>query len=93
MTGRRRDVIEGGQDSCNNLPDVMSLLIQRLSADDSPLMNELLSMFGEAFEDADTSGGHRPRPAYLRQLLAGDSFIALAAREGSKVIGGLAASR
>jgi aminoglycoside 3-N-acetyltransferase I len=66
-------------------------VIQQLSADDAPLMDGLLSMFGEAFEDAQTYGAHRPRPAYLRQLLAGDSFIALAACDGSQVIGGLAA--
>ena len=66
-------------------------VIRRLSPDDGSLMNELLSVFGEAFDDADTYGAHRPRPAYLRQLLAGDSFIALAACDGSQVIGGLAA--
>jgi aminoglycoside 3-N-acetyltransferase I len=66
-------------------------VIQRLSPDDGALMDGLLSLFGEAFEDAHTYGAHRPRPAYLRQLLAGDSFIALAACDGSQVIGGLAA--
>ena len=54
-------------------------------------MNALLSVFGEAFEDVDTYGAKRPRPEYLRELLAGDTFIALAAVEGSQVIGGLAA--
>jgi aminoglycoside 3-N-acetyltransferase I len=65
--------------------------VQQLSAADVPLMHALLSVFGEAFEDAETYGASRPGPAYLRQLLAGDSFIALVAREGSDVIGGLAA--
>jgi|EndMetStandDraft_7_1072992.scaffolds.fasta_scaffold22864_3 aminoglycoside 3-N-acetyltransferase I len=65
--------------------------IQRLSADGEPLMNALLTVFGEAFDDADTYGARRPRPAYLRQLLASESFIALVALEGSQVIGGLAA--
>jgi aminoglycoside 3-N-acetyltransferase I len=65
--------------------------IQRLSEDSGELMNALLSVFGEAFDDVDTYGAKRPRPEYLRQLLAGDTFIALAAVEGSQVIGGLAA--
>ena len=65
--------------------------IQRLSEDSGELMNALLCVFGEAFDDADTYGAKRPRPEYLRQLLAGETFIALAAVEGSQVIGGLAA--
>lgn len=65
--------------------------IQRLSADGEPLMNALLTVFGEAFDDADTYGARRPRPAYLRQLLASESFMALVALEGPQVIGGLAA--
>lgn len=65
--------------------------IQRLAEDSGELMNALLCVFGEAFDDADTYGARRPRPEYLRQLLASDTFIALAAVEGSQVIGGLAA--
>jgi aminoglycoside 3-N-acetyltransferase I len=65
--------------------------IQHLSADDVPLMEALLRVFGEAFEDAETYGAKRPSPAYLRQLLGGDSFIAVVARKGEEVVGGLAA--
>ena len=65
--------------------------VQQLSAGDGALMNALLGVFGEAFGDPDTYGSRRPRPAYLRQLLGSDYFIALVAREGSRVIGGLAA--
>ena len=65
--------------------------IQQLSADDGPLLRALLSVFGEAFDDADTYGAKRPGSAYLRQLLASDCFIALVAREEGAVIGGLAA--
>ncbi|XPG97433.1 AAC(3)-I family aminoglycoside N-acetyltransferase [Variovorax paradoxus NBRC 15149] len=54
-------------------------------------MTELLAVFGKAFDEPATYGARRPRPAYLRQLLGTDYFIALAAREGSQVIGGLAA--
>jgi aminoglycoside 3-N-acetyltransferase I len=66
-------------------------ITQQLSPDDEPLMGALLSVFGEAFEDEHTYGAKRPRPAYLRQLLASDYFIVLVARVESKVIGGLAA--
>jgi aminoglycoside 3-N-acetyltransferase I len=66
-------------------------ITQQLSPDDEPLMGALLSVFGEAFEDEHTYGAKRPRPAYLRQLLASDYFIVLVARVDSKVIGGLAA--
>jgi aminoglycoside 3-N-acetyltransferase I len=65
--------------------------IRPLSAADEAQMNALLSVFGEAFDDAHTYGAHRPRAAYLRQLLASDAFIALVALEGSQVVGGLAA--
>jgi aminoglycoside 3-N-acetyltransferase I len=65
--------------------------IRRLSGDDLSQMDALLSVFGEAFDDEQTYRAHRPRPSYLRQLLASDYFLALAAFEGSQVIGGLAA--
>jgi aminoglycoside 3-N-acetyltransferase I len=67
------------------------MTIQQLAADDERLMRALLSVFSEAFDDADTYGAKRPAPAYLRQLLASDYFIALVARDESEVIGGLAA--
>jgi aminoglycoside 3-N-acetyltransferase I len=65
--------------------------IRLLAAADEAQMNALLCVFGEAFDDAQTYGAHRPRAAYLQQLLASDYFIALAALEGSQVVGGLAA--
>ncbi|CAN7698934.1 AAC(3)-I family aminoglycoside N-acetyltransferase [Variovorax paradoxus] len=68
-----------------------SYTVQQLSADDGPRMTELLAVFGKAFDEPAAYAASRPRPAYLRQLLGSDYFIALAAREGSQVIGGLAA--
>jgi aminoglycoside 3-N-acetyltransferase I len=64
--------------------------IQHLSADDAPVMESLLGIFGEAFGDAETYGAKRPSPAYLGRLLAGDSFIAVVARTEREVVGGLA---
>lgn len=39
----------------------------------------------------DTYSGNRPPAAYLRRLLGGDTFIALAALKSGEVVGGLAA--
>lgn len=66
-------------------------MIRRLAPDDLGLMEGLLSVFGEAFEDSATYVARRPSPDYLRSLLARDSFIALAALEEGRVVGGLAA--
>jgi aminoglycoside 3-N-acetyltransferase I len=65
--------------------------IHRLGPGDVPLMDGLLKMFGQAFEDPDSYDAHRPDASYLRQLLASDSFVALAAVKGTDVVGGLAA--
>ena len=69
----------------------------RLGPTDLGLMHALLTMFGEAFGEPETYGAARPSDDFLRRLLRGDSFIALAAveegtgvQEGS-VVGGLAA--
>jgi len=48
-------------------------------------------VFGEAFGEPDTYGAHVPDDAYLRGLLAKPHFIAIAARAGGEVVGGLAA--
>ena len=69
----------------------MSTKYQKLSADDLPLMNGLLAMFGEAFGEPDTYQGAVPSDAYLRTLLGKDHFIALVALDGDAVVGGLAA--
>jgi aminoglycoside 3-N-acetyltransferase I len=65
--------------------------IHRLAPDDLSLMDGLLGMFGEAFEEPDTYGAQRPSPAYLRRLLGSETFFALAAVKDDAVVGGLAA--
>ncbi len=65
--------------------------IRRLAPDDIALMEAMLTTFGEAFNEAENYSGARPSSAYLRRLLASDSFIALAALKGAEVVGGLAA--
>lgn len=54
-------------------------------------MTDLLSLFGEAFDEVDTDGAQRPDASYLRNLLARDGFIALVAVSGGAVVGGLVA--
>lgn len=69
----------------------MSLTIHRLTADDLPMFDELLVLFGEVFDDVENYTGNTPRPEYLRTLLGGDSFIALVALHDGRVVAGLAA--
>lgn len=65
--------------------------IRRLTADDVPLMQQLLDVFAEAFDDPCSYSAARPRPTYLYDLLGGDCFVSLVALDGDRVVGGLAA--
>nr|AIA12235.1 AAC3-I [uncultured bacterium] len=69
----------------------MTYRIQQVTPADLDLMNELLSVFGQAFDDEETYNGKRPGAGYMRRLLESDNFIALAALNDQKVVGGLAA--
>lgn len=69
----------------------MSLIIHQLTSDDTNLMESVSAMFGEAFGDMSNYTGRRPSADYLRRLLGGDSFIALAALKDGMVVGGIAA--
>ena len=69
----------------------MDFSIKELGRDDIALMKGLLSMFGEAFDEAATYTGNPPREGYLRKLLGSESFIALVALKKGDVVGGLAA--
>jgi len=69
-----------------------SFTIRVLRSDDVVLMEGMSAMFGQAFNEPETYvGAARPREAYLRRLLGGDSFIAVAALHRGEVVGGLAA--
>jgi aminoglycoside 3-N-acetyltransferase I len=63
----------------------------QLTTEDASLMKRLLAMFGEAFEDVPTYQDAVPSDAYLAALLAKPHFIALAAKSGDEIVGGLAA--
>jgi aminoglycoside 3-N-acetyltransferase I len=65
--------------------------IQQLSANDLALMDALLTVFGEAFDEADTYNSSRPSATYLKRLLSSNYFIALVALKNGLVVGGLTA--
>jgi len=65
--------------------------IKQLTVNDLELMDGLLAMFGEAFNDAETYVGRKPGAEYTRRLLGSEWFIALAAVMEGIVVGGIAA--
>jgi aminoglycoside 3-N-acetyltransferase I len=71
--------------------ETMPIEVRQLGPNDVPLMRALLTIFGVAFDEADTYTTSRPSEDYLRRLLGGDSFIALVALRRDDVIGGIAA--
>lgn len=68
-----------------------SFHVRELTCEDIDLFRELLAVMGQAFGELDTYTSAQPSNDYLRKLLGGDQFIALAALEDGAVIGGLAA--
>lgn len=69
----------------------MPIEIRQLTSNDIGLMTALSTSFGEAFNDMRTYTEKRPSAEYLKSLLGSDTFIALAALEGTDVVGGIAA--
>lgn len=65
--------------------------VRLLGAGDVALMRDMLAMFGRAFEDIPIYTEHQPDDGYLRELLDGNTFIAVAAVSEDKLVGGLAA--
>ena len=61
-----------------------------LGASDTATMRAVLALFGEAFDDRDTYVAKQPNERYLQDLLASETFIAIAAISESTVVGGLA---
>ena len=69
----------------------MSVQIHRVGPDEIALMEAVATTFGDVFDDPETYSGRRPSAAYLRRLLAGDTFMAFAALDGGDVVGAIAA--
>ncbi|RFA29916.1 AAC(3)-I family aminoglycoside 3-N-acetyltransferase [Alkalilimnicola ehrlichii] len=65
--------------------------LRQLNEEDLGLMDRLLDMFGEAFNEPETYVGKRPSPDYTRRLLSSDYFIAIVATKHDAVVGGIAA--
>ncbi|MEM8641697.1 MAG: AAC(3)-I family aminoglycoside N-acetyltransferase [Cyanobacteria bacterium P01_G01_bin.54] len=65
--------------------------ISQLKPADVQQLEAMITLFGEAFEEMATYCEKRPSQTYLKDLLARDDFIAIAALEQGQVIGGLAA--
>jgi aminoglycoside 3-N-acetyltransferase I len=65
--------------------------IRALAVDDVAVLRDMLAMFGRAFDDLPTYTAGQPDDAYLRALLASETFVAVAAfAAGGAVVGGLA---
>lgn len=78
------------------MPQGEPFRVRELGGDDTDLLRAMLGVFAAAFEDRDTYLGAQPDTAYLRRLLTGDQFIAIAALigdgvGGDSVVGALAA--
>jgi aminoglycoside 3-N-acetyltransferase I len=69
----------------------MSFSVRRLTPADLRQFEDVLTVFGAAFEDPASYGAARPAAAYASRLLGSDHFILLAAFSGDVVVGGLAA--
>lgn len=65
--------------------------IRQLSEGDDAWLRALNAMFARAFDDAPSYEAAPPDAAYVRRLLASDTFVALVAHAGDIVLGGLAA--
>lgn len=69
----------------------MPVKIIQLTKNDVPLLQSINTMFGEVFDDEANYSSNKPSPSYLQELLASTHFIALAAVDGTKVLGAIVA--
>ena len=61
--------------------------VRQLQRSDVPLVRSMMTVFGDAFKEADTYTGTPPSAAYLERLLGGSHLIALAATKHGVVVG------
>ena len=69
----------------------MTAKIIHLTKNDVALLQSVNAMFGEVFDDEVSYSSNKPSSSYLQTLLDTSSFIALAAVDGQKVVGAIAA--
>ena len=67
----------------------MSAAVRRLGPGDAAGLAAVSALFADAFEDADTYLSAPPDEAYRERLLADGKFVALAAIDGGRTVGGL----
>lgn len=65
--------------------------VRQLGPADLSLFEDLMTMFGEAFDEVDVYTHARPDADYVSEVLGSKYFIALVAIDGGEVVGGLAA--
>lgn len=68
----------------------MPITLHTLTPGDTAIFRAMLILFGEAFEDRDTYTAKQPDDGYIDGLLSDRNFLALVARSGDEVIGGIA---
>lgn len=68
-----------------------SITIRQLDSDDLTLMDAMLTLFGNVFDEPETYNSARPNSDYAQTLLSNRLFVALVAMRGNCVVGGLAA--
>lgn len=61
-----------------------------LTASDVPSLRAMLGLFAEAFEDPESYASRPPDDDYLARLLASETFLAVAAFNDGRIVGGLA---
>ena len=65
--------------------------VQRVDIESLELMHAMLTIFGDAFDEAATYNDARPDAHYFNKLFANEYFVALVAMKGALVVGGLVA--
>ncbi|WP_215397468.1 AAC(3)-I family aminoglycoside N-acetyltransferase [Rheinheimera oceanensis] len=69
----------------------MPVKIIHLNENDVALLQSISEMFGQVFDDEVSYSRNKPSSSYLQALLGTSNFIALAAVDGEKVVGAIAA--
>lgn len=76
--------------SANTPAKPATVEIRVLKGDDVVLAQAMLDLFGREFDDESTYSAKQPEDRYLRRLLGSDTFVAIVAQSGNRVVGGLA---
>ena len=69
----------------------MRFAVQELGPGDVALFEQLMTLFGDVFDERSTYTAARPPRSYVKKLLAREDFIVMAALRDAQVVGGLAA--